>query len=342
MPSLAHKAPHSRSDQRISWFGLDKSGFDICYTNGCYVTCAVLLEGRTMPRRSRLFVLPLAALLALWGCASGPLPGDLRDYSYVRGVRAEDLKAAHAELEQRLSALTAQLSDGFGSDRARRIAVLSFESTTDQSPNSRGAYLAEKVTHLLYATRRGTIVERTFLNKVVDEIERGYSGRFDALSLQEVGHLLNADTLILGSYTNLTGGLVEVMARAVAVETGEVVGAASTTMSSNLLPNIPIYQRQPLQAKAEIRPPAQQGGGTLNIIPSPIPSPTVPDQPPVMAYATAPTSPTYPTPQFVAPAYGSTPTWRPSYPSYFIPRLTRPWGHSGSTFRGGGGGGRKR
>jgi hypothetical protein len=305
-----------------------------------------------MARRSgSLLVLPLAALLALLGCASGPLPGDLRDYSYARGVRAEDLKAAHAELEQQLTALTGQLSAGFASAKARRIAVLSFESTTDQNPNSRGIYLAEKVTHLLYASRQSTVVERAFLNKVIDELERGYSGRFDELSLQEVGHLLNADTLILGSYTNLTGGLVEVMARAVAVETGEVVGAASTTISSRLVPNVPIYQRQPLQAKAEIRPPDQQatrwqpqdgqGGGTFTIVPSP----AVPDQPPVMAYSSTPTSPTYaagPTPQVVTPAYGYTPTWYPVYPAYSVPRPIRPWLHSRGFFNQGGSRGRRR
>jgi len=309
-----------------------------------------------MARRSgTLLVLPLVALLALLGCASGPLPGDLRDYGYGRGVRAEDLKAAHAELERQLAALAAQLSTDFGSDKARRIAVLSFESTTDQSPNSRGVYLAEKVTHLLYANRQGTVVERTFLNKVVDEIERGYSGRFDALSLQEVGHLLNADTLILGSYTNLTGGLVEIMARAVAVETGEVVGAASTTISSRLIPNVPTYPRQPLQAKAEIRPPdqpeagwqSQEGrrGGTLTIVPSPRPSPGVPDQPPVMAYAPPPTLPTYPadpTPQVVAPAYGYAPTWYPVYPAYAVPRPINPWLHSRGFFNQGGRRGRRR
>jgi hypothetical protein len=305
-----------------------------------------------MARRSgSLLVLSLAALLALLGCASGPLPGDLRDYSYARGVRAEDLKVAHAELEQQLTALTAQLSADFASAKARRIAVLSFESTTDQNPNSRGVYLAEKVTHLLYASRQGTVVERAFLNKVIDELERGYSGRFDELSLQEVGHLLNADTLILGSYTNLTGGLVEVMARAVAVETGEVVGAASTTISSRLVPNVPIYQRQPLQAKAEVRPSDQQatrwqpqdgqGGGTFTIVPSP----AVPDQPPVMAYATPPTTPTYPTdptPQVVAPAYGYAPMWYPVYPAYAVPRPIKPWLHSRSFVNQGGSRGRRR
>ncbi len=306
-------------------------------------------------RSGSLLVLSLAVLLAVWGCASGPLPGDLRDYSYVSGVRTEDLKAAHAELDRQLAALTAQLSAGFASGKARRIAVLSFESTTDQNPNSRGVYLAEKVTHLLYVSRQGTVVERAFLNKVVDELERGYSGRFDALSHQEVGHLLNADTLILGSYTNLTGGLVEVMARAVAVETGEVVGAASTTISARLVPNVLIYQRQSLQAKTEMPPPVQQGagwqpqngrrGGTFTIVPSPRPSPAVPALPPVMAYAIPPTPspyPTIPTPQEVVPAYSYRPTWYPVYPAYAVPRPIKPWLHSRGFFNQGGSPGRKR
>ena len=169
---------------------------------------------------------------------------------------------------------------------------------------------------------------------VIDEIARGYSGRFDEGSLKKVGRLLNADTLIVGSYIRLTNGLTEVMARAVFVETGEIVGAGSATIASNLIPNIPSAERMPLQAKRD-RPLLEQqtegrsteipGSGTFNIVPSP---------PPVASYVPPqyPTYPTYPTPQVIVPeySYSYVLTWPPviySRPIIVIPRVFHPGPH---------------
>jgi hypothetical protein len=255
-----------------------------------------------MLRRSLLVLaVPLAVLVASWGCASSPPRVDPQRQVVGNGTP----QTAHSQLEQQLAALAIQLTSEFSTHQVNRVAVLPFENTTGQKPDSLGTYLAEKITHLLVANRPATVVERTFLDKVVDEIARGYSGRFDEGSLKKVGRLLNADTLIVGSYIRLTNGLTEVMARAVFVETGEIVGAGSTTIATNLIPNIPSAERMPLQAKrerpfleqqAEGRTTEIQGPGTFNIVPSP---------PPVASYAPPqyPTYPTYPTPQIIVPYY---------------------------------------
>src|SRR5437899_11379614 len=99
--------------------------------------------------------------------------------------------------------------------------------------------------HLLFAKRKVKVFERTFLDKVADEIARGYNGRFDEGSLKNAGRLLNADTLIVGSYTRLTNGVTEVMARAVSMETGEIVVASSATIASNLIPITLSAERMP-------------------------------------------------------------------------------------------------
>jgi hypothetical protein len=197
-----------------------------------------------------------------------------------------------------------------------------------------GTYLAEKITHLLFAKRPATVVERTFLDKVVNEIARGYSGQFDEGSLKKVGRFLNADTLIVGSYTRLTNGMTEVMVRAVSVETGEIVGAGSATIASNLIPNIPSAERLPLQAKrerplleqqAEGRTTEIQGPGTFNIVPSP--PPVASYEPP--QYPAYPTYPAYPIPQVIVPyySYGYAPIAPPviySRPIIVIPRVFHP------------------
>ncbi len=286
-----------------------------------------------MLRRSLLVLaVPLAVLVASWGCASRPPRGDPQWLGVVSGAQ----QAAHAQLEQQLADLATQLTSEFSAHQVNRVAVLPFENTTGQKPDSLGTYLAEKITHLLVARRPATVVERTFLDKVTDEIARGYSGRFDEGSLKKVGRFLNADTLIVGSYTRLTNGLTEVMARAVSVETGEIVVASSTTIASNLIPNIPSPERTPLQAKrerplleqqAEGRSTEIQGSGTFNIVPSP---------PPVASYEPPqyPTYPTYPTPQVIVPSYSYSyaPISPPviySRPIIVIPRFFHPGSHHG-------------
>src|SRR3989449_6289595 len=124
------------------------------------------------------------------------------------------------------------------------------------------------------------------------------------------------------------------MARAVSMETGEIVVASSATIPSNLIPIIPSAERAPLQAKRD-RPLLEQqvegrsteipGSGTFNIVPSP---------PPVASYAPAQylTYPTYPTPQAVVPVQSSiyAPILPPviyTSPVLVIPRFFHPGSH---------------
>ncbi len=276
--------------------------------------------GSTM-RRSVVQIVQLIAVAALCGCASGPLPGDRLTY-----VRGEDPKAAHTQFEQQVQILTGQLTASFKTDQPQRIAVLSFENTGGRNPDVLGAYLTEKVTNSLFAARVGTIVERTFLNKVLQEIERSYSGPFDPLSLKEIGHLLNADTLVLGSYTPLNNGLTEIMARAVSAETGEVLGAGTTTVSSSVVPAVPVYQPPVMVAQNEVprsravapeptvwQAPEAEGPGTVSIVPSPAASYSPIPMMPAVAYPI----PTY-------PVYQAAPVVIPPAVTY-VPRVIGPY-----------------
>ena len=279
-------------------------------------------------RTGFVMALILAAWPALWGCAGDPpVYRDPEWPGYTWGGRSEEQTAEPSRVQQQLALLTTQLSADLRARQGQRLAVLPFENTTGANPELLGAYLTEKITHQLYAERVGTVVERTYLKKVVDEIERGYSGPFDPLSLQEIGHLLNADTLILGSYTKLASGTTEVMARAVSVETGEIVGASSTMISGKIVPNTALVVRAPPLATKGILPAAEESTlrpqerrllsqaeflgpdtpGTLTIAPPGMIYST-PQLAPVSAY------PTYPTPQVVVPSYNSVP--RTVVPSY--------------------------
>src|SRR5213594_75637 len=287
-----------------------------------------------MLRRSQfVLAVSLAALVASWGCATNPPLDDPQRQDVGKGAA----QAVHSQLEQQLAALTTELAAEFSARQVNRVAVLPFENTTGQKTDSMGTYLAEKITHLLFAKRQATVVERTFLDKVADEMARGYNGRFDEGSLKNAGRLLNADTLIVGSYTRLTNGVTEVMARAVSMESGEIVVASSATIPSSLIPIIPSAERLPLQAKSQ-RPLLEQqvegrsteipGSGTFNIVPSP---PPVASYEPAQ-YPTYPTYPTYPAPQVIVPesSYSYVPIMPPviySRPLIVIPRVFHPGPH---------------
>src|SRR5207244_13136454 len=94
---------------------------------------------------------------------------------------------------QQLPPLPTELAAEFGARQVNRVAVLAFENTTGQKTDSLGTYLAEKITLLLVAKRQATVVERTFLDKVADEMARGYSGQFDEGSLKKAGRLLRSE-----------------------------------------------------------------------------------------------------------------------------------------------------
>jgi len=126
------------------------------------------------------------------------------------------------------------------------------------------------------------------------------------------------------------------------------MGASSTMIPGNIVPNAPIVVREPLFAKRETLPtaaavapppqerrlsePAQEPmSGTFNIVPSPAPDMVYspPQVEPALSYPTYPIPPTVVLPYSAVPNtgglfYGYTPAWRPIYPFSPGPSLARP------------------
>src|SRR2546428_13749175 len=124
-----------------------------------------------MLRRSQfVMAVPRAAVVASGDCATSPPLDDPQRQDVGKGAA----QPVHSQLEQQLAALTTELAAEFSARQVNRVAVLPFENTTGQKTDSLGTYLAEKITHLLFAKRQATVVERTFLDKVADWIPRGY------------------------------------------------------------------------------------------------------------------------------------------------------------------------
>ncbi|WP_084696237.1 CsgG/HfaB family protein [Salisaeta longa] len=131
----------------------------------------------------------------------------------------------------------------------KRIAVLSFEDKTDQNyrwgSKSAGEGMADMLITELVQSDRYTVLERTQINKVLQEQDLGARGIVTAQSAAEVGKMLGAELVIFGAITEFgykqrsTGGatrrfgigiksttaVVATDVRMVNATTGEIVAA---------------------------------------------------------------------------------------------------------------------
>ncbi|MBN1830089.1 MAG: hypothetical protein JW884_13240 [Deltaproteobacteria bacterium] len=114
-----------------------------------------------------------------------------------------------------------------------RLAVLYFDnnSVTDREeldPFSKG--LADTIITDLAAVEGLTVVERTKMAALLDEMALGQTGAVEGATAQRIGRLLGAQRLLVGSYVAL-GPVLRIDSRIIDVETGRVAVAFDVTGS---------------------------------------------------------------------------------------------------------------
>ncbi|HPG39883.1 MAG TPA: CsgG/HfaB family protein [bacterium] len=114
----------------------------------------------------------------------------------------------------------------------RTIAILYFENNslaqkTEMDPLCKG--LTDMLITEFSKISQFQVVERSQLQKLVEEISLGQSGMVDAGTAQQVGNLLGARNLLLGSFMNMFDGQIRIDVRIVEVETGITIKAEEET-----------------------------------------------------------------------------------------------------------------
>jgi curli biogenesis system outer membrane secretion channel CsgG len=117
-----------------------------------------------------------------------------------------------------------------GKDKA--IAVAGF-SYSDKRDSKDGRVVAERLTTELVKVKKFKIIEREEIEKVFTELKLQESGAVGADSIKSAGKMLGVDWMILGTLTELDGRQIEVNARLVAVESGEIINAFSAVVKKN-------------------------------------------------------------------------------------------------------------
>ena len=105
-----------------------------------------------------------------------------------------------------------------------KIAVADF-NYADGRVSADGEVLAGRITTELVELEKYKVAERREIEKVFAELKLQGSGAIGTDSIKDIGALLGADWLILGTLTELSRGRIEVNARLVEVSSGEIIGA---------------------------------------------------------------------------------------------------------------------
>ena len=106
-----------------------------------------------------------------------------------------------------------------------KIGVANF-TYTDGRKSGDGEVVSERLTTELVRLGRFKITERKDIQQVFAELKLQASGVMNEDSVRNVGRMVGADLLILGTLSELSDGRIEVNARLVDVASGEIVSAA--------------------------------------------------------------------------------------------------------------------
>jgi curli biogenesis system outer membrane secretion channel CsgG len=183
------------------------------------------------PKKSKALLPVLVALTALVGAGAAIwLSRSTQDEPPLAAVEPQPAALVAATTSDLQSATTEPEPAAATSSSKKRVAILYFDDNTSErsglQPLSTG--LALMLIGEVANFDGYEVVERADLQKVINELDLTKTGRFDPSTTAQIGKLLGAESMVVGSYMNLMGKF-RIDARMIDVETGSVMHAASVS-----------------------------------------------------------------------------------------------------------------
>lgn len=138
---------------------------------------------------------------------------------------------AQHNLQEGVQDLVRQMMTSMQQQQKRKLAILDF-SRLDGSIDNFGRYLSERLVTSMFLTSRFQVVERRQLDKILTELKLNASDLIDPQNAQRLGRVYGVDAIATGSVSELAAA-VEVNARLIETETGQVFAVASTQFAKS-------------------------------------------------------------------------------------------------------------
>ena len=124
------------------------------------------------------------------------------------------------------------LKDCTGTDKAVAVAGFSYSDGRDSRD---GGVVAERITTELVKLKKFQVIERKEIEKVFEELKLKRSGAIDPDYAKEIGKMLGADWVVVGTLTELPNKQLELNTRLVGVESGEIINAGNARLRKDWL-----------------------------------------------------------------------------------------------------------
>lgn len=131
-------------------------------------------------------------------------------------------------IDAQLDNLTNQMVKSLAQEKKSKIAIMEFPDLHG-NVSELGKFIPEELTTRLFMTQRFEVVERSLLNKVLEEQNLGLSGLVDASSAAQIGKMLGVDAIVTGTISDM-GNMLRINARIIATETASVFAVSSVSI----------------------------------------------------------------------------------------------------------------
>lgn len=136
--------------------------------------------------------------------------------------------------EDNYSQLARELTEAGTAVQGKKIAIIPFSYADGRTGATKdGSVISERLTIKMINMHKFEIIERSVLDKVMNELKLQNSGMIDASSAQQLGKVLGVEAIVTGTIVETSKGQIEVNARMIKTETAQAIGASQVTVEKN-------------------------------------------------------------------------------------------------------------
>lgn len=130
------------------------------------------------------------------------------------------------ELDQYMNELINQIIETADADSVKTLAIIPFDDVSRAAKSSNiGRTVTEYLHSRLSESKNLNIVERSMIDKVLQELSLNMTGVIDADNAKQAGKMISADAIICGTVTEI-GMYFDINLRIIDVEEGKILSSA--------------------------------------------------------------------------------------------------------------------
>ncbi|MCM2305415.1 MAG: CsgG/HfaB family protein [Elusimicrobia bacterium] len=152
--------------------------------------------------------------------------------SVIAALLAAFAFASPARASEDIKDMAKAVTSAAAARQVKRVAVVPFTAPRGAGSFS-GAIVSERLVIQILARGELDLVERRFLDKVLEEQRLGVFGIMDQDTVKALGKVLGVDAILTGTIVELKGERVEINARLIHAETAQVLAADTVRVAKD-------------------------------------------------------------------------------------------------------------